>query len=155
MSFNTGKASLSTLNDVALSTALSSQTLGYNATTKKWENKTVSQLATFNQAGALTVQTGTGRFSFPVGATILGVSATVGTAPSGSSLIVDVLKNGSTIFTTTANRPTIASGTTSVGETVPDVTSVNANDYLTVSITQVGSSTAGSDLTVQVRYKFN
>jgi hypothetical protein len=60
-----------------------------------------------------------------------------------------VNKNGSTIFTTQANRPTIVSGAlTSVS--VPDVTTWANGDYLTVDIDQVGSTTPGTDLQVQV-----
>jgi hypothetical protein len=62
---------------------------------------------------------------------------------------VDVKKGGTTIFTTQANRPTItAGGNTATG--VPDVTAWNAGEYLTVDISQVGSTTAGANLTVTV-----
>lgn len=81
--------------------------------------------------------------------TISSVRASVGTAPTGATLIVDVNKNGTTIFTTQANRPAIAiSGNTATG--TPDVTSWASGDYLTVDVDQVGSTVAGSDLTVVV-----
>lgn len=82
--------------------------------------------------------------------TILSIRASVDTAPTGASVIVDIHKNGTTIFTNQANRPTIAiSDTTNVGG-VPDVTSWLAGEYLIVSVDQVGSTIAGADLTVQV-----
>lgn len=108
-------------------------------------------IAPFGFVGPVSVQTGTARFLFPSAATILGVVAAVGTAPMGQSMLVDVLKNGTTVFTTQANRPTIAAGAhaTSVMPT-PDVTAVVSGDYLTVDIDQIGSTVAGSDLVVNV-----
>lgn len=83
--------------------------------------------------------------------TISGVRASVGVAPAGASVIVDVNKNGTTIFTTQANRPTIAAAANTSGNvTNMDVTTVAAGEYLTIDIDQIGSTTAGSDLTVQI-----
>jgi hypothetical protein len=154
MSFNPGGGGkIATASDVALSTPKNNQTLTYNGTLALWQNNDPSRFATFNQSGALAVATGTNRFPFPVSVTILGVSAAVGTAPVGASIIVDVKKNGTTVYTTTANRPAVAAGANTASETLPDVVSLAAGDYLTVDIVQVGSTTAGSDLTVQVRYR--
>lgn len=108
----------------------------------------------YSKTGTLAISTGTIRYRFPWAATILGVTAAVNTAPVGASIIADVKKNGTTIFTTTGNRPTIAAGTNATTtEPTPDVTTIAAGDYITVDIAQVGSTTAGSDLTVIVRYK--
>jgi hypothetical protein len=82
--------------------------------------------------------------------TITSVRASVGTAPTGASVIVDVHLNGTTIFTTQGNRPTISPGAFTSGSATPDVTSVAAGDYLTIDIDQVGSTVAGAYLTVQV-----
>lgn len=113
-----------------------------------------SHLAVFSKSGTLAVTTGTGRFRFPFAATLLGVTAAVNTAPTGSSLICDVNKNGTTIFSTTANRPTIAAGAfATTTEPAPDVTAIAAGDELRVNISQIGSTIAGADLTVFVRYK--
>jgi hypothetical protein len=75
----------------------------------------------------------------------------VGVAPTGAAAIVDVNKNGTTIFTTQANRPTFAIGSTSatVGQFLR--TTVTDGDYLSVDIDQIGSTAAGTDLTVVVR----
>lgn len=102
----------------------------------------------FSRQGPLTVLAGTHRYYVESNATISTVRAAVGTAPTGTSLIVDVNKNGTTIYGTQANRPTIAvSANTATGGTA-SVTSLAAGDYLTVDIDQVGSTVAGSDLTV-------
>lgn len=108
-------------------------------------------LPTFTKNGVLFVDTGTLRLPIDATYTIVGVRLMVGTAPVGSSIILDVNKNGTTIFTTQANRPTIAAGANAGGPgTTPNVTSLAAGDYITVDIDQVGSTTAGSDLTVSI-----
>lgn len=108
-------------------------------------------LTSFFKSGTLTVTTGTQRLPIDGTYTITGTRLMVGTAPTGAALIVDVNKNGTTIYTTQGNRPTIADGANAGGPgTAPDVTSLAAGDYLTVDIDQVGSTVAGSDLTVSV-----
>jgi hypothetical protein len=111
------------------------------------------QLAVFGVEGSLVAAAGAARLPFPVDATILGVSAAVNTAPAGADLIVDVNLNGTTIYSTQANRPTIEDAGNAADETTPDTTTIAAGDYLTVDVDQVGSSVAGSDLTVVVRYR--
>jgi hypothetical protein len=117
-------------------------------------NTAVRRQATFSQGGTLT--TGTGAFRLynrdGVTHTIHTVSASVGTQPTGDSILVDVNKNGTTIFTTQSNRPTIAVSTNEDESGTPDVTSWAAGDYLTIDIDQIGSTIAGANLTVTVVY---
>jgi hypothetical protein len=105
----------------------------------------------FSKGGTLTVGAGTHRAYIDGGNwTIISIRASVGTAPTGASLIVDVNKNGTTVHTTQSNRATIAaSGFTDLADSV-QVSSVTTGDYLTVDIDQVGSGVAGSDLTVTI-----
>jgi hypothetical protein len=115
---------------------------------------TSDEIAVFNRSGTLSVSTGVGRFRLPFPWTILGISATVNTAPAGAAVIANPQKNGSTIFTTAGNRPTIPAGAdATLLETVPDIVDMDAGDVLTVNIDQVGSSVPGADLTLFVRYK--
>ena len=108
-------------------------------------------LSAFSKQGTLSTTTGALRLPVEGAYTVTGIRLTAGTAPTGASLIVDVNKNGTTIFTTQANRPTIAAGANSGGPgTAPDVASLVAGDYLTIDIDQVGSTVAGSDLVVSV-----
>lgn len=73
------------------------------------------------------------------------------TAPTGASLIVDINKNGTTIFTTQANRPEIAIGEHSDDSGTPNITALAAGDRLSVDIDQVGSTIAGgNDLLIAV-----
>jgi len=105
---------------------------------------------TFSMPGVLTTTTGQSRQYFETAYTITNVRASVGTAPTGASIICDVLKNGTTIYTTQSNRPTIAVSTNTATANNPDITSINASDYLTVNVAQIGSTVAGADLTVTV-----
>ena len=108
-------------------------------------------LTSFFKTGTLTVTTGTQRLPIDGTYTIVGARVMVGTAPTGANLIVDVNKNGTTIYTTQGNRPTVTAGSNAGGPgTTPDVTSLVAGDYLTVDVDQVGSTVAGADLTVSV-----
>jgi hypothetical protein len=106
-------------------------------------------LPAFSVSGAAAVASYALRLYVPVACTISQIRASVGTAPTGSSLIVDVNKNGTTLFTTQSARPTIAVGMFTV-TAVPAVKTLAAGDYLTVDVDQVGSTVSGSDLTVQV-----
>lgn len=112
----------------------------------------VTQSVTYTVLGALTVANGSVRLYFSHVATITNVIAGVGTAPTGSSVIVDVRKNNTSVFTTTANRPTIAVSTFVDTTSVPDVTAIAAGDYLTIDVVQIGSGVAGADLVVTVEY---
>lgn len=108
---------------------------------------------TFSIAGAVNTGVGGARIYNDTGATLVirSVRASVGTAPTGASLIVDVNISGVTIFTTQANRPTIAAaGNTSGKVTNANVATIPDGSYFTIDVDQVGSGTHGSDLVVQV-----
>ena len=102
-----------------------------------------------------TTDTGAFRWYPPVNITIQDVSASIGVVPTGAAVIVDVHHSGTTIFTTQGNRPTIAiSGNFDVsGAADGDVTVVADTGYLTVNVDQIGSTIAGQNLVVQIRYK--
>ena len=63
------------------------------------------------------------RLYVPWACTITAVRASVGVAPTGASLIVDVHLDGTTIFTTQGNRPTITATNFTDLTNTPDVTS--------------------------------
>jgi len=84
---------------------------------------------------------------------LVSVMVAVKTAPVGSNIIVDVNKNGVTIFTTQANRPTINAGQNVSLARTPDVLSITSGDLLSVDVDAVGTTVAGSDLTVVVLVK--
>lgn len=109
-------------------------------------------VATFAKASTLAVGSGTFRWYNDSGSTLtIGtVRASVGTAPTGASLILDVNVSGTTIYSTQANRPTIAaSGVTTTGGS-KSTTTITNGQYITIDIDQVGSTIAGADLVVQI-----
>lgn len=100
------------------------------------------------------VETGTGALKIPnlLGLTLFisEVYLMVGTAPTGAAIIVDIHKDGTTIFTNQANRPQIAAAATSGNTTTIDDNEWDDGEYLTMDIDQIGSGTAGANLTVVV-----
>lgn len=75
------------------------------------------------------------------------VYAYVKTTGSASSTIIDVNLNGTTIYTTQANRPTIAyNDANGWVTTTPDILTFTAGDIITVDIDQI--ATGASDLVV-------
>ncbi len=102
--------------------------------------------------GTLGTQTGVDPRRINEDILIIDAAAVVDTAPTDASLIVDVHLNGTTIFTTQGNRPTIVTTATDSGLAIPDVTAAAGGDVLTVDIDQIGSTVAGADLAVVVRY---
>lgn len=104
-------------------------------------------------AGAQTAGTKKGGLVVGVACTIVDVRMHADTAPTGASLIADVNKNGTTVFTTQGNRPTIAISGTDSTTVAPDVTALAAGDRLSFDIDQIGSTIAGSDLYVSVTVK--
>jgi hypothetical protein len=131
-------------------TAGTHQVYDYLTTAPTDLTRWVQNQSTFSQAGVLTTGTGTFRYYMDEAYTVAKVIASVGIAPTGASIIVDVNKNGTTIFTDQDTRPTIGAGTYTDTVT-PDNISVASGDYLTVDIDQIGSSVAGSNLVVQVK----
>jgi hypothetical protein len=104
-------------------------------------------------AGAQTTGVKKHAWIVPFDGTIVDVRTRLDTAPVGSTFIVDVNKNGTTVFTTQGNRPTIAIGANVSSNVAPDVTAVAAGDQISFDIDQIGSGTAGSDLYVAVTLK--
>ena len=115
----------------------------------------VNAYSVFSISSDETLATGTkGRFIAPCDGKIVAVKACVLTAPVGASVILDVNKGGTTIFTTQANRPTVAAAaTTATLAGAPDVVEFSAGDVITVDVDQVGSTTAGTGFTVSVAFE--
>lgn len=120
---------------------------------RRWRASNLGFLLTWSVLGNLVAGTGKHRIYNDSGVdlSIRACRASAGTPPTGQPVIIDVNDDGTTIFTTQANRPTIAAGANTSGS----VTSMNdttwqAGHYLTVDVDQIGSGTAGADLVVQV-----
>ena len=99
----------------------------------------------------LAVATDQAIIAAPENMTVTQVFAKVGTAPVGSTIIVDIHNNGTTILSTKISID--ASEKTSLTAATPPVISVpglTQGDEITIDIDQIGASTAGKDLTVYI-----
>jgi hypothetical protein len=113
------------------------------------------QLFHYHIKGDLNTTTGKQAIRMPFAGEITFVTAALVTAPVGATAIVDLHKNGTTMYTTQGNRPTIAAGSTYVTASLPDVKIWAAGDVLQLEVDQKGSSTDGADLSVVVGYVGN
>ena len=111
------------------------------------EGISTNSYVNLKQTGDLEVTTGTKRWYSPTATTTLSkIVARVDTAPVGSDINITINKNGNSAATLT-----ITDGSTKIINNTPNIAMVE-DDYLTVDITQIGSSTAGSDLTITFTY---
>jgi len=88
------------------------------------------------------------RFTFriPYSMTLSGVKISTNTAPTGSSLIVDIKSQGVSIFSV---LPVIAAGSEVGGNSaVLSTTSLSVDAEITIFINQIGSTNAGTGLKV-------
>lgn len=100
-------------------------------------------------AGALGVVAGQLRIynNFGVPYRIVEVMVSVGTAPAGVPVIMDVNLNGVSIFAVLADQPTIAVGQFTGTTTAIATTTWSDGDYFTVDVDQAG---AAADLTTHI-----
>lgn len=80
------------------------------------------------------------------------VKAFCKTAPTGSDLVIDILKNGVSIFPTVSDRLKIIDGTqySAVGTFMDNV---SIDDILEISIVQIGSTLSGDTLNIVIEVK--
>lgn len=79
-------------------------------------------------------------------------TGTSGTPITGASLVVDVNKNGTTVFGTQSNRPNILSGGFASSRHTAQIegTALADGDYITFDVDYVGSTIAGANLIASV-----
>jgi hypothetical protein len=105
----------------------------------------------FNRTGDLTVTAGAQGYPVAFDCTVLAVRGYIAAAPTGADAIFDVNRNGTTIFGTQASRPRAVAASNTIGNTTGmTVTSLTAGDVLTVDIDQIGSTFAGSNVTLVI-----
>jgi len=101
------------------------------------------------QEGTLAVTTGAKRWYAPRNIVVNKIIARVDTASSGASINITINKVSG--GTTTTKTISIAAGELKSEDTSPNL-SLNADDYLTVDITQIGSGDAGENLRLTFTY---
>jgi len=89
-------------------------------------------------------------FEVPQGFTILAAIAHCKTAPDGAAILIDINVDGSSVWNDPDNRLAIADGETSGTQATIGNDAVSSGSVLTVDIDQVGSGTAGADLTIEL-----
>lgn len=107
--------------------------------------------AIYMLSGNLTVHSGVFALENRLGKTmtLVGVYARLGTAPTGTSAIFDINKNGATtIFTNQSNRPVILTGSFTGQTTTIDVPTFNDTDYYLVDCDQAD----GANLTMTLKF---
>jgi exopolysaccharide biosynthesis protein len=111
-------------------------------------------IAASDEATSLTTGTNKVYFRMPYAATLLAVRATVNTAPTGSTLIVDINEAGTSLLSTKLSID--ASETTSTTAATAAVISDSAladDAEMTIDIDQVGSTIAGKGLKVYLKVR--
>ena len=84
--------------------------------------------------------------------TIVKIHAHVTGAPTGASIVADVLKDAVTLFTTPGERPTILVTEFDSSEDLPDIVVWGIGTGLTVDIVQIGSTLPGTGFTLTIVY---
>ena len=100
----------------------------------------------FSTSGELAVATGAMAVPWYGGSrTLQRLAARVTTAPTGAALTLELKKNGTTVATLSVTAGSLAAQTTTFSDaTIAD------GDYLTLDVTQVGSTVKGSNLVASV-----
>lgn len=142
-----GASDLDGLTDVVITTPINNHILKYNGT--NWVNAASTNVnfltKTLEYVGILSVNNGTRKWWINNSFTITRILAFLDVAPTGAGVIIRVNKNGVSTTTLTVNAAS-ASAVSSVS------ISIVQGDYITVDITQIGSTFAGSDLALVFEY---
>jgi hypothetical protein len=105
--------------------------------------------------GPLAPGTGVTEFVVTLPGDVVNVWSSVTNTFTGSSVLVDVNINGTTIFATQANRPTIAAGNRRDTAATVDTGAFVAGDRITVDVDQTGTHAAADQITVGVEYTYD
>lgn len=111
----------------------------------------VTGVKTFSKGGELEERIGGGSiYRFPHIILLTEVFIAVGVAPTGSSIVVDVNKNGVSVFS--GPKPTIPAGQ-HISEPISIAVLILPTDNIQVDIDDTGSNFPGENLTVELRYR--
>lgn len=96
--------------------------------------------------GTASTSTGTARTYLERDATLNTADVFAGTAPTGQGIILTVYKNGTSVGTVTLP----AGATSDLDNAISS--SFSQGDYITVDVTQVGSTVAGADIFLNLKF---
>jgi hypothetical protein len=126
-----------------------SATAGYLATLANVNPTESLVIACSDETTALTTGTAKVTFRMPYAFTLTAVRASVTTAPTGSTLIVDINETGSTILSTKLSiDASEKTSTTAASAAVISDTALADDAEITIDIDQIGSTIAGAGLKV-------
>lgn len=118
--------------------------LVWSASNNQWQPGQVAttgsglQYVTFIANGYFIVDTSVdGVFKAAEAKTLSSITLYRGTAGSSGSTQVDILINGASVFTSSANRPSVlaSSGNNAQATVTPDISAISVNDIITMNIT--------------------
>lgn len=119
------------------------------ANTAKITNSMLIQGAASDETTALTVGTGKLTLRAPAAFTLTEVRASVSTAPTGSTIIVDVNEAGTSVLSTKLSiDATEKTSTTAATAAVISDSAIADDAELTIDIDQIGSTIAGAGLKI-------
>lgn len=129
-------------------TALTFTAFSAGSSTKDWE----ILIAVGDESTALTTGTAKVTWRQPRAVTLTEVRASVKTAPTGSTIIVDINENGTSVLSTKLSiDASEKTSTTAASAAVISDSSLADDSEMTIDIDQVGSSVAGAGLKVLMR----
>lgn len=108
-------------------------------------------IACSDETTAITTGTGKVTFRMPFAMTVTAVRASVTTAPTGATLIIDINEAGTTILSTKLSiDATEKTSTTAASAAVISDTALADDAEITIDFDQVGSSVAGAGVKIWV-----
>ena len=147
-------------SDVTVTLPAITDTLATKTSTDVFQNKDLTnanntlptqfQIACSDMTTAITTGTSKAYFRVPFACTITGVRASAFTAPTGSTIIIDINDSGSTIMTTNKLSLDTTEKTSVTAATAATITDNNLTDdaEITIDFDQVGSTVAGAGIIV-------
>lgn len=148
--------SLDELTDVTAPSPVDQDVLTWDSGTSRWVNNAPREsiiIACSDETTALTTGTAKVTFRMPYAFTLTAVRASVTTAPTGSTLVVDINEDtgsGATSILSTKLSIDISEKTSTTAATQPVISDASLADdsEITIDIDQIGSTIAGAGLKV-------
>lgn len=140
------------LNDYLLMADVSETPDALNKLLMRYVREAEICIAVSDETTALTTGTGKVTFRMPFAMTVTQVRASVNTAPTGSTIIVDINDGGTTILSTKLSiDASEKTSTTAASAAVISDTALADDAEISIDIDQIGSSVAGAGLKVWIK----